>query len=63
MSTDLDKFCEYCKKQRAQFRMYHRDGSETLRCDECKNPDTVRSISKIGLEFKNDYKINVKVEQ
>lgn len=45
--------CDYCNKK-AVFRLYHRDGSETVRCYDCKNPDNVHSISKLGLEFKND---------
>lgn len=53
--------CEYCGNQ-AVFRLYHRDGSETVRCGECKNPETVFSIAKLGLEFKNDNYIYVRTE-
>lgn len=45
--------CDYCD-EKAVFRLYHRDLSETVKCDKCNNPDTVRSISKLGLEFKSD---------
>lgn len=53
--------CAYCEN-RAVFRLYHRDGSETVRCGECKNPETVFSIAKLGLEFKNDNYIYVRTE-
>lgn len=53
--------CDYCSDW-AIFRLYHRDGSETVRCRKCKNPETVFSISKLGLEFKNDYSFKVVVD-
>lgn len=54
--------CDYCGNT-AIFRLYHRDGSETIRCPECKNPETVFSIAKLGLEFKNENWINVRMEK
>lgn len=53
--------CAYCEN-RAVFRLYHRDGSETVRCGECKNPETVFSIAKLGLEFKNDNYFKVVID-
>ena len=51
--------CDYCKTYTAVFRLYHRDETESVICDNCHKPDNVRNIAKLGLEFKNDYKIYV----
>lgn len=53
--------CDYCD-EKAVFRLYHRDLSETVRCVECKNPDTVCSIAKLGLEFKDDNWFHARIE-
>ena len=58
----MSKICAYCDKQ-AVFTLFHRDGTESYRCHECPNPETVRSIAKVGLEWKLDNSYQVKVDQ
>lgn len=54
--------CGYCTKQ-ACWHLFHRDGSESYICDNCERPTNVRSISKVGLEFKSDNYIYVSMEE
>lgn len=52
--------CDYCTNP-GTYRLYHRDGTESVRCDKCQNPVGVHSISKLGLEFKNQNTIKVQI--
>lgn len=45
--------CDYCLEQ-ARWVLFHRDGSESYICDKCERPTNIRSIFKVGLEFKSD---------
>jgi ribosome-binding protein aMBF1 (putative translation factor) len=51
--------CDICGKK-AVYRLYHRDGSESVICDKCEKPSTAHNISKLGLEFKNENSFKVR---
>lgn len=57
----MSKVCTYCGEQ-AVFTLFHRDGTESYRCYECPNPETVRSVAKVGLEWKLDNQYKVRIE-
>lgn len=57
----MSKVCASCGNQ-ASFTLFHRDGSESYKCSECPNPETVISISKVGLEWKLDNQYDVRIE-